>query len=220
MIPDKAIYKSDDIPLLDLLMIYQEDLTKEFLAFHTDWNNVDKPLDNVTIVRPGGDELVTKVLSHPEAWKASWLRYEWRPNGKFIENTDMFKHFPTAVKIMEELKGELGHVSYSILEADSVIGRHTGPENRTGEYLRLHLPLIIPKGDIFLEVDGEEVTWDEPFGFNNQLTHSAYNYSNQRRLVFLIDVTRSRLGLTPGTPYDHDAELTAEPFVRKNKEIQ
>jgi len=216
---ESAIYKSDEVPMLDELMEYQEDLIKDFLEFHTDWHNVKKPLDNVTVVRPGGNEGVTKILSHPEAWKASWLRYEWTPDGKFLNNTEMFKHFPTAVKIMEKLEGDIGHVTYSILEANSIIGRHTGPENRTGEYLRLHLPLIVPEGDIFLEVDGEEVTWAKPFGFNNQLIHSAYNHSPYRRLVFLIDVRRTRLGLSPGKPYNEKDEINAAPFIRKNKEI-
>jgi len=214
---EKGIYKRDDVPFLDVLTEYKEALTKEFLAFHTDWYNMEKPLDNVVLTRPGGNNAVKSILSSVDSWKMSWLRYEASPGGKSMHNNVMSKHFPTAFKIMEDLKGQIGNVTYSILEANAVINRHTGPENRSGEYLRIHIPLIVPEGDIFLEVNGEEVTWDEPFGFNNQLTHSAYNYSNQRRLVFLIDIQRTFLGLTPGIPYSRKAERTAKPFVRQPK---
>ena len=210
----KAIYKSDDVPILDYLMTYRAELTKEFLDYHTDWEG---DLANVILSRPGGKN-VDYMLSDPNAWKAQPLRHEYSPDGEYWENTEQFCHFPTAVKIMEEFKGDIGIVFYSILEANSIISRHTGPENRSGKYLRIHIPLIVPEGDIFLEVNGEEVTWDEPFGFNNQLVHSAYNYSPYRRLVFLIDIDRARLGLPPGRPWSIRLEKEATPFIRKNKQ--
>ena len=102
---------------------------------------------------------------------------------------------------------------------NTVLHRHTGPENRTGEYIRIHIPLIIPEGDLFFEVNGEEIDWSDIFAFNNQLAHSAHNLSNEHRMIFLIDIRRSRVGLPPGEPFNPDRHLYSmtQPFVRKKK---
>ena len=215
----QRIYRRHEIPYVDYLMTYQNALIEEFLEFHDNWFNADEEVKGLVLARPGGRN-IDYFLSDAYAWKSSWLRYEYTPGGQYHTNEENLPHFPTASKILSELEGQLGIVMYSILEANSVIDRHTGPENRTGEYLRIHLPLIVPKGDIFFEVNGEEIDWSEPFGFNNQYIHSAHNYSSQRRLVFLIDIRRSFLGLPPGSPFYSKEHLTCmaavKPFVRKS----
>lgn len=203
------IYKN--LPVFDHLMSYKDGLINDFLNYNADWESTFK---NAVIVNYTARD-ITHILSSKEAWKSQPLRYETSPGGEVYTFDKDIVHLPTAAKIMEEYEGHLGIVTYSILDANSVIDRHTGPENRTGEYLRIHLPLIVPPGDIFLEVGGEEVDWSEPFGFNNQIIHSAHNYTSQRRLVFLIDIRRTHIGLPPGKPYDKRAEVHAPPFVRK-----
>jgi hypothetical protein len=206
------IYKN--LPVFDHLMTFKDGLINDFLNYHADWQSTFKKAHIVNYTQYD----ITQMLSSKEAWKAQPLRYEHSPGGKVNQNEQVLKHFPTAKKILKHYEGQLGIVVYSILEANSVIGRHTGPENRTGEYVRIHIPLIVPPGDIFLEVGGEEVDWSEPFGFNNQIIHSAHNYSPYRRLVFLIDIQRTFVGLPPGVPYNEKDELTAPPFVRKPRD--
>lgn len=214
----QPIYRRHEIPYVDHLMTFKDLLTEEFLKFHDNWFNQDEEVKGLILTKPGGRN-VDNYLSDAYAWKSSWLRYEFSPGGKVLTNNENLRHFPTADKIIKDHEGELGIVMYSVLEANSVINRHTGPENRTGEYLRIHIPLIVPDGDIFLEVNGEEIDWSEPFGFNNQYIHSAHNYSSQRRLVFLIDIKRSFLGLPKGISFrgkDHIEYLkSAKPFERK-----
>ena len=43
------------------------------------------------------------------------------------------------------------------------------------------------------------MVWDEVWGFDNQSLHSAWNYTNERRLVFIFDLDRNFLGL-PSAP--------------------
>lgn len=214
----QPIYRRHEIPLVDYLMTFKDALTEEFLKFHDNWFNQNEDVKGLVLTRPAGRN-VDNYLSDPNAWKSSWIRYEYTPGGKVLNNDNTIWTFPTAHKIMKEYDGQLGIVMYSVLEANSIISRHTGPENRTGEYLRIHLPLIVPDGDIFLEVNGEEIDWSEPFGFNNQYIHSAHNYSSERRLVFLIDIKRSFLGLPRGIHFrakDHITYLKSiKPFERK-----
>jgi hypothetical protein len=61
-------------------------------------------------------------------------------------------------------------------------------------------------------VNGEFVTWDDIFCFDNQYVHSAYNYSDEWRLIFLIDFTRESIGIPPGLPYD--VERSGDPSIR------
>jgi len=203
------IYK--DLPIFDYLSSFKDGLIADFLEYHQDWDTTLKKA--VVVNYTQGD--ISHILSSKQAWKAQPLRYEHSPGGKVYENPEIDLYFPTARKILDHFKGKLGIVVYSILEANSVIGRHTGPENRTGEYVRVHIPLIVPPGDIFLEVGGEEVDWSKPFGFNNQIIHSAHNYTPYRRLVFLIDIQRTAVGLSPGIPYNEVDEQEAPPFIRK-----
>jgi hypothetical protein len=174
----------------------------------------DSPPNFVKSKLPGSDEFVTSV----ESWRNVSFKYQHRSAGLFQHlEEDKIKRYPTACKIIQELGDDCPIANYSCLRPNTVIHRHTGPENRSGEFLRLHIPLIIPKGDIFLEVNGEEVTWNNLFGFNNQFVHSAHNYTDEYRLIFLIDVRRTRIGLQPGKEYNKLMEIFAKPFVRQPK---
>jgi aspartyl/asparaginyl beta-hydroxylase (cupin superfamily) len=97
------------------------------------------------------------------------------------------------------------------LESASIIRRHTGPENRDGEFIRIHIPLIVPDGAIFFEVGGEVVYWNDIFGFDNQTIHSAHNYTKHRRLVYLIDIRRSTIGMSEGRAFDQVRDEQSYP---------
>ena len=105
--------------------------------------------------------------------------------------------FPTMKKIAEHYQDRCPILEYSILPAQSIIERHIGIENKVGENIRIHIPLIVPEGDLFLEAQGEEVDWQNPWGFNNQYMHSAHNNTDEHRLIMLIDLKRTFVGIPP-----------------------
>jgi hypothetical protein len=131
-------------------------------------------------------------------------------------DSEKAKTFPTAMDITYDLLDHCVMSTYSVIKPNAVLLRHSGPENRNGDYLRIHVPLIVPEGDVFLEANGEEVQFSEGiFGFNNQLLHSSHNYTDKYRLVFIIDLSWDFLKLPhPGKfrPEYHDF---AKPFTRK-----
>jgi hypothetical protein len=218
---DKKIWRRHEICLADWLDTFKEDLTKEFLNYHNDF--LDGEFAKSTVVsNPYSPEV---VMSHPKAWKATTIRYR-DPFGLPLEQVftkdlslEIRQAFPTAIKLTDELGDDCGISIYSVIEANSVIARHTGPENRNADFIRIHVPLIVPEGDIFFEVAGEEIDWSDTFGFDNQRTHSAHNYTNKRRLVYLVDIHRRRLGIAPGVIHSLEREKAeaAIPFVRKPK---
>ena len=147
-----------------------------------------------------------------DAWQNVYLKYQ--PPATQYKDTEGEKarpKYPTANAILKKYEDIVPIANYSILVKDSIIHRHTGPENRRGHHLRVHIPLHIPKGDIFLEVNGTEVDWSDSFGFNNQYIHSAHNYSFEHRLILLIDFDRRSLDIPPGLHYDKMAEITGDP---------
>ena len=112
--------------------------------------------------------------------------------------------FPTAKKFLDEFSyEEIITATYSILTGNSAVYRHTDMENRKGRYIRVHIPLYVPPGDLLLEANGEEITWDESFGFNNQFVHSAYNNTPEHRLCFGFDIDRERVGIPYGLSYSN-----------------
>lgn len=144
-----------------------------------------------------------------QAWQAVNLKYGWDLPGKHSlsyygerptdEGPSLEESFPTAKKFLDEFaEEEITIATYSILTSNSAVYRHTGMENRKGSLLRCHIPLYVPPGDLFLEAAGDEITWDESFGFNNQFIHSAYNNTPEHRLCFIFDIDRERIGIPYG----------------------
>lgn len=202
----KAIFTRQDIPIADELMALRADLTREFLDYHDDF--LDGEFKKGVPVKTVYD--INSIVNYHGAWKATNIKYVFK-NIKELMDTDARKFFPTAIALTNKYGGDCPISSYSILEANSVISRHTGPENRDGNFVRIHIPLIIPEGDIFFEVGGEVIRWNDIFAFDNQTIHSAHNYSSKRRLVYLIDIRRSRLGMPKGRAFDPVRDEQAYP---------
>jgi aspartyl/asparaginyl beta-hydroxylase (cupin superfamily) len=197
-------------------MSFQQALRDEFIGDNITLENAAKFVKPSIYYRsdlPEGvkDYLVQNTDGTPDMskWLARALKHEHRDKKIFFKESapDMLARFPTAMKLIDEFGDDCPIASYSILAPNTVINRHTGVENRSGEFIRIHIPLIVPEGDIFFEVNDEIVHWDDIFAFNNQYVHSAHNRTNGWRLCFLIDIRRTRAGLPPGVHYDEIKHL-------------
>lgn len=228
-----GIYKRHEIPVADYLMSFQDALREDFMkGFSTleeaikaqGMDNLDRraygvPLEKTAkgIVRKNDEGNFQPDVT---AWKGVNFRYELHNDEADISLTmdsEFETRYPTAFKLIKEYGDKCPIANYSCLAPNTVLHRHTGIENRDGKYIRIHIPLIIPPGDVFLEVNGEESTWDDLFGLNNQMVHSAHNYTNEYRLIFMIDLEREFIGMPKGEPYDPRLEKFARPHIRKGK---
>lgn len=229
----KAFWKGNELPIAEYLRSKQQALRDEFMAGFTSLKDAALQLKTQNELVDGRsydetpqlfktvDSDSGKYVPNEHAWKIGPLKYERHDEVmdiSLIIDEAQGKKWPTAYELVKEFGKDCQSSTYSVLMPHSKIDRHTGPENKTGEFIRIHIPLIVPAGDLFLECLGEEITWDDVWGFNNQLTHSAYNNTDEYRLVFLIDLRRTAIGLDPGVSYDPNfgTELF-EPFVRKQK---
>jgi hypothetical protein len=245
--PQPIYRRHEFLEVAEYLMSFRQSLVDEFLrgqsleqAINVKARNVmQKSSERSGYLVPTPDpngtrfpDVVTEILrtklddnnesfANPNGWKNVEFKYHdpssdlhWDIDPKYAE-----QNFPTAYRLVKEFWDDCPIASYSYLAPNTVLHRHTGPENRTGEYIRIHIPLIVPPGDLFFEVDGEETNWNDIFAFDNQLVHSAHNLSDGHRLIFLIDIKRNRVGLPPGQVWNKDRQLfgLSRPFVRKIK---
>lgn len=200
----KNVYRREDLgEHADFLMSFQNQLTKEFLQHNTDYTNGSFARGE-TIPQAAG------ILNQYDQWLTSTIKYVF-DDFKIGPSADSSVNLKTAVYLTELYGDDSAICNYSVIKPNSCIFRHTGPENRSGEFVRVHIPLIVPDGEIFFEVGGEVVLWNDIFAFNNEIVHSAHNHTPYGRLVFLIDIRRSRLGLPPGRPYDRVRDEDSYP---------
>jgi Aspartyl/Asparaginyl beta-hydroxylase len=229
----QAIYKRHEIPIADELMSLKQALTDEFMS---GFNSLQEAADSdqctnvISVDRQDIKSLgeIGRFLTRQNSVTREWEPdlSAWRAVGfKFTRDDDVkpvrlkiteeeAKKFPTAYALMKKYDDAVPMMSYNVLAPRTILHRHMGPENLKGEFVRIHIPLIIPPGDLFLEVFGEEITWDDIFAFDNTLLHSAHNYSEFYRLVLLFDINRKAIGMPAGEPYDKELEKTTKPFVR------
>jgi aspartyl/asparaginyl beta-hydroxylase (cupin superfamily) len=59
-------------------------------------------------------------------------------------------------------------------------------------FLRMHLGIIVPKGDVCLELEGERLEWKEGkvMIFDDFYPHTAWNRTEQTRVILMVDLFR------------------------------
>lgn len=204
----RAVWNRQDIPVANYLMSHADALRSEFMADFTSLEIAANKIGRVSLNRPDltNEEIngyVTSMdqdgqfKSNRQSWKNLPLKYNHNDAGlHYTASQSKTRKYPTACKLIEEFGEACNVASYSCLAPNSIINDHSDPENSQEKYIRIHIPLIIPKGDIFLVCNGEKIYWNDIFGFNNHLIHSAYNNTDQYRLIFFIDLNKTLIGIT------------------------
>lgn len=230
---EQLIWHREEIPVFEDLLTFKQGLIDDYMSgYHTlkdavldqSINSIDPANYTEEVMKmaigmlASRDPGTLKWDTNFEAWKSVGLKDSIRLNGEYVKNWEIDEKdavkFPTALKFLNKYRHGLFGLVYSAIAPYTILHRHVGPENIDGEYVRIHLPLIIPEGDLFLEVQGQEVTWDDIFAFNNQYLHSAYNYSKEWRLIMIIDMSREVCGLPPGRHYTEGGTERETPFIR------
>ena len=130
---------------------------------------------------------IGEKLDIHKKWKMSVLKImgEW--------NTEAKEKYPTLNKLVENLGDVCRSAGYSILEPGGNVITHTDTEEDHENYVIVHVPLIVPEGDIgFMENDykGKWVEGDS-FILDVESPHSIWNYTNQARVVILLELKKA-----------------------------
>jgi len=175
----KAYYKITDFPKM---LIFEENFSliqKEFL------NLIDNPETDKGFFEPWCEKDLYED-SNPTGWLVAPLII----NCNTVENK--IKKVPFLENLLKRTKGIIT-ASFSCLMPNTWIVPHKGYENYSEKVLRYHIGLKIPKGDLGLRVHKIQTKWVEGKSiiFDDSLIHEAWNYSDDKRYVLIIDFLRS-----------------------------
>ena len=154
--------------------------------------------DNWEVIR---DELVGLMEDDPERLQPykinksmSFPPNHWKTMGLIfwnIKNHKNCRKCPETMRILKMLPS-CTSASLSILESGSNINPHQGD---TDAVIRCHMGLVIPGSlpDCGFQVDKEIRPWEEgkTLPFCDAQTHAAWNNTDGRRYVMILDVMRS-----------------------------
>lgn len=129
-------------------------------------------------------------LSHSHDWSACFL-YEYG-----VPNQPVLDRCPKTAALLARLPlaqipGKAPNAFFSMLKPQSAIPPHTGVTNTRAI---VHLGLDIPPGCGF-RVGGETREWQEgkAFAFDDSIDHEAWNHSDERRHILIIDTWNPHL---------------------------
>ena len=113
-------------------------------------------------------------------------------NKQWIEQTCAL--VPQTVQLLQQHLGPLLRTAlFSRLDPETTLEAHTGWSDLANHVIRCHLPLTVPRGEVCgTWVDGcVEIHQEGQFlCFDDSKTHRAFNYSQQERIVLILDLAR------------------------------
>ncbi|WP_088310424.1 aspartyl/asparaginyl beta-hydroxylase domain-containing protein [Novosphingobium sp. B 225] len=141
-------------------------------------------------MEPGAPQNKWSPLSHNYDWSACFLYEYGQPNQPVLERCPktaaLLKRLP-----LQQIPGKAPNAFFSMLKPHSAIPAHTGVTNTRAI---VHLALDVPP-DCGFRVGGETRPWVEgkAFAFDDSIDHEAWNNSDQRRHILIIDTWNPHL---------------------------
>lgn len=155
----------------------------------TNWINYDNINNIPTLNKTSRNDIIAYMnanicsLNSTSSWKIFCLLLYGEP---ILENV---KYFPKTIKLFQNMP-EIINVGLSCLEPHSETTLHKAYNNKI---CRCHIPLIIPKGNknkLGLKVNNDILDWNDYFIFDDTFYHKAWNYTDEHRIVLLIDLKK------------------------------
>lgn len=149
-------------------------------AFENEWQKIQSEIKtvfskvNVSDIPQGPDNI------------ENWNSVHIAQSGKLTEGAR--QHFPVTTRLVENIPG-LINANFSILRPGAELGYHKADFRF---FLRMHLGVIIPDGDVRLKLEDQSLQWKdgEVMIFDDFFPHSAWNKTEYTRVVLLIDFFR------------------------------
>lgn len=118
---------------------------------------------------------------------------------------------PKTSELLKEIP-ELITADFSVLPPHTDILPHKGYSRMI---TRCHLPLIVPTGDLGIEVNGVTKVWEEGkmISFDDSLDHRAWNHTDELRVVMMIDVPSELFDYSADEICRYKIEHMDDPFL-------
>lgn len=151
-------------------------------AFRQDFINAHSNTDDIPLYQPGA----YAKLDLEQKWKMSVVKNMgvWEPGIK--------TKYPNLYNFIEQLGDTCRSAGYSVLEPGGNVLTHTDTEEGHENYVIVHVPLIVPKGDVgFIENDKKgKWTEGECFILDVESPHSVWNRTTEPRVVILLELLK------------------------------
>jgi len=216
MLELKNIYRGREVKFYDFFMEHKQALIDDFLKQNPNYRDVNTKQSFAAVTEHQKRAYQDGAINKENAWQVGGIKTQL--TATVLEENRPY--YPTGFKLMEHFGEDCTMAGYSSFEPKTILRRHTGPENRDAKRIRIHIPLIIPDGDVGFEVHGEEIRWTDIFAFNNQKAHSAWNGTDQRRLIFIIDLKRSICDMPPAPEWFPGCNDNAPRFEKTESESE
>lgn len=128
-------------------------------------------------------------VSNPSIPNDDWTIFGLMQSGRYM--TENCKLCPETTKLLEQVEG-LRVAGFSRLQPRSGIATHKGFTGRRYGSLAYHLGLAIPSSGAWLKCGPERHEWSKPgevIIFDDTFPHSAWNESDQERIILYVDFT-------------------------------
>ncbi|HEX4848585.1 MAG TPA: aspartyl/asparaginyl beta-hydroxylase domain-containing protein [Novosphingobium sp.] len=186
-LPADEFFDRRHFPWLEELEAHTAEIREELLGILDDPGEAIRPYVRM---EEGAPENKWSALDHSLDWGACFLWEHGEPN------LPVHARCPRTAAVLERLPllripGRGPAAFFSILKPHSHIPPHTGVTNTRAI---IHLPLIVPPGCGF-RVGGETREWivGQAFAFDDTIEHEAWNTSDERRAVLIIDAWNPHL---------------------------
>ena len=194
----KIIFDKRDIIIKELKTILN---TNKWGVWSNDYNTTPK------FSKMNDNEILTRIENNTGYINTDINNPAWRLYGLILNKIPLENSIncPETMKILN-CSNRILNAGFSLLEPGSYIGSHHDDNNK---FYRLHIPLIIPKnnnmcsesmigdGDhnlAVLQLENDYRVWkdSEYFIINDTCQHNAWNYTDENRIVLLIDILNGK----------------------------
>lgn len=179
----------------------------------TEWAKILEA--NVDVIR---EEMLNVLESKKGHWITPHPDYvegnQWRTFELVFFGIKVSKNLnecPKTAQLLSQIP-ELITADFSVLPPHTEILPHKGYSRMI---TRCHLPLIVPDGDLGIEVNGETRHWEEGrlISFDDSLVHKAWNRTNELRVVMMVDVPSENFTYTADEICKYKIENMDDPYL-------
>ena len=183
----------EQIKFLDNLVVHTQTLIEEY-----------KKYTGKSMVMPSSDGIYKEIT---QGWSGIPLWWDRRPLRRYCNA------FPVMFKLLQYGPEHL-NTGLTITQPGCHVPNHN--HKTLGEYIFLHLPLIVPDGDVYFVVDGNKYTWTvgKLFAFDCRQDHESFNNTSAERVILITEFKRTvwyealkkYMPLTP-SDYEPDSDI-------------
>jgi aspartyl/asparaginyl beta-hydroxylase (cupin superfamily) len=198
------VIKKEKVIEFDITKITNEELMYSYIQNNKNGNqknkteviNLDNNSKNNYNFTEKNEEMNKNEFKTFEPWVEKTLYQESNVDGwdvaplmiGGVKIPDRCKKFPFLFELVGKISSVIS-VSYSLLKPGTHIVPHKGYDDYSEKIYRFHMGIIIPEGEIGIRVEKDIRKWEngKSFVFDDMMIHEAWNFTNQNRLVLVLD---------------------------------